>query len=91
MKLGVDTAILHDRWTWPSALAGLDAYGNPLPLNLEVGPRHAEDLLRSIRADSMLGQTRLVPMPASRRSAGHHRPLCWTFNACHSGWSTCLW
>src|SRR3954451_21331124 len=43
-------------------LAGLTATGNPLHPNPTIGPKHAEDLRRSIKAAGLLGQTRVVTM-----------------------------
>lgn len=44
------------------AIAGLNCNGNPLHPNPEIGPRHAEDVRRSIRLAARLGQNRVVTM-----------------------------
>lgn len=67
------------------ALAGLNANGNPLHPDPAIGPRHAEDLRRAIRAAGALGQTRVVTMsglPGGEPGAGVPN---WVVNAWNSG------
>jgi sugar phosphate isomerase/epimerase len=65
-------------------IAGLNCNGNPLHPNPRIGPRHAEDLRRSIRLAARLGQDRVVTMsglPAGEE--GGTRPN-WIVNAWNS-------
>lgn len=67
------------------ALAGLNANGNPLHPDPAIGPRHAEDLRKAIRAAGALGQTRVVTMsglPGGEPGAGVPN---WVVNAWNSG------
>jgi sugar phosphate isomerase/epimerase len=67
------------------ALAGLNANGNPLHPDPAIGPRHAEDLRRAIRAAGALGQTRVVTMSGlPGGEPGATRPN-WVVNAWNSG------
>jgi sugar phosphate isomerase/epimerase len=66
------------------SIAGLNCNGNPLHPNPEIGPRHAEDLRRSVRLAARLGQDRVVTMsglPAGEE--GGTRPN-WIVNAWNS-------
>lgn len=66
------------------SIAGLNANGNPLHPNREIGEKHAEDIRRSIRLAERLGQHHLVTM--SGLPAGEHggiRPN-WIVNAWNS-------
>ena len=66
------------------SIAGLNCNGNPLHPNPRIGPRHAEDLRRSIRLAARLGQDRVVTMsglPAGEE--GGTRPN-WIVNAWNS-------
>ncbi|MEJ5943942.1 sugar phosphate isomerase/epimerase [Pseudokineococcus basanitobsidens] len=65
-------------------LAGLNCNGNPLHPDPAIGPAHAEDVRRSIRLASRLGQDRVVTMsglPAAE--TGSTRPT-WVVNAWNS-------
>jgi sugar phosphate isomerase/epimerase len=67
------------------SLSGLNANGNPLHPDPAIGPRHAEDLRRAIRAAGLLGQTRVVTMsglPGGEPGAGVPN---WIVNAWSSG------
>jgi sugar phosphate isomerase/epimerase len=66
-------------------LAGLNANGNPLHPHPAIGPKHAEDLRRAIRAAGALGQTRVVTM--SGLPGGEPRATVpnWIVNAWNSG------
>lgn len=66
------------------SLAGLNCNGNPLHPDPAIGPRHAEDVRRSIRLAARLGQDRVVTMsglPAGEE--GGTRPN-WVVNAWNS-------
>lgn len=66
------------------SIAGLNCNGNPLHPNPAIGDKHAEDVRRSIRLASRLGQHRVVTMsglPAGE--PGAHRPN-WIVNAWNS-------
>ncbi len=67
------------------ALAGLNANGNPLHPNPQIGAKHAEDLRKAISAAGALGQTRVVTMsglPGGEAGAGVPN---WVVNAWSSG------
>jgi sugar phosphate isomerase/epimerase len=67
-------------------LTGLNANGNPLHADPEVGPEDAQDLRRAIRVAAMLGVRRVVTM--SGLPAGHpkgHWPA-WHVNPWDSGY-----
>jgi sugar phosphate isomerase/epimerase len=67
-------------------LTGLNANGNPLHADPEVGPEDADDLRRAIRVAAMLGVRRVVTM--SGLPAGHpdgHWPA-WHVNPWDSGY-----
>ncbi len=66
-------------------LAGLNANGNPLHPNPAIGPRHAEDLRRSIRAAGLLGQTRVVTMSGLPGGEPTATVPNWIVNAWSSG------
>ncbi len=67
------------------ALAGLNCNGNPLHPDPAIGPKHADDLRRSIRAAGALGQTRVVTMSGlPGGEAGATKPN-WIVNAWNSG------
>jgi len=67
-------------------LQGLNCNGNPLHPDPAIGPKHAEDLRRSIRVAGVLGQTRVVTM--SGLPGGHPGALTpnWVVNAWNSGY-----
>ncbi len=68
------------------ALQGLNCNGNPLHPDPAIGPKHAEELRRSIRVAGALGQTRVVTM--SGLPGGHPgatKPN-WVVNAWNSGY-----
>lgn len=67
------------------ALAGLNANGNPLHPNPAIGPRHAEDLRRAIRAAGALGQTRVVTMSGLPGGEPGSTVPNWIVNAWSSG------
>jgi sugar phosphate isomerase/epimerase len=65
-------------------IAGLNCNGNPLHPDAVIGPKHAEDVRRSIRLANRLGQHRVVTMsglPAGE--PGGKRPN-WIVNAWNS-------
>ncbi|MFV0459022.1 MAG: sugar phosphate isomerase/epimerase family protein [Actinomycetales bacterium] len=66
-------------------IAGLNCNGNPLHPNRAIGDKHAEDVRRSIRLASRLGQKIVVTMsglPGSDERAVHPN---WIVNAWNSG------
>jgi sugar phosphate isomerase/epimerase len=66
-------------------IAGLNCNGNPLHPDPVIGPKHAEDIRRSIRLANRLGQTRVVTMsglPAGEPNGKHPN---WVVNAWNSG------
>jgi sugar phosphate isomerase/epimerase len=66
-------------------VAGLNANGNPLHPNQAIGPKHAEDVRRSILLAERLGQHRVVTMsglPGGEPGATHPN---WIVNAWNSG------
>ncbi|HWT33115.1 MAG TPA: sugar phosphate isomerase/epimerase [Microbacterium sp.] len=66
------------------SIAGLNCNGNPLHPDPAIGPKHAEDIRRSIKLASRLGQHRVVTMsglPGGERGAT--RPN-WVVNAWNS-------
>jgi sugar phosphate isomerase/epimerase len=67
------------------ALAGLNANGNPLHPDPAIGPRHAEDLRRAIRAAGALGQTRVVTMSGLPGGETGASVPTWVVNAWNSG------
>ena len=66
-------------------LAGLNANGNPLHPNPDIGPKHAEDLRRAIRAAGALGQTRVVTMSGLPGGEPGATVPNWIVNAWNSG------
>lgn len=65
-------------------IAGLNANGNPLHPNVAIGEAHAEDVRRSIRLASRLGQNRVVTMSGlPGGEPGASRPN-WIVNAWNS-------
>lgn len=66
-------------------LAGLNANGNPLHPNPSIGPKHAEDLRRAIRAAGALGQTRVVTMSGLPGGEPGATVPNWVVNAWNSG------
>ncbi|MGR7027659.1 sugar phosphate isomerase/epimerase family protein [Geodermatophilus sp. URMC 62] len=65
-------------------IAGLNCNGNPLHPNPEIRERHSEDVRRSIRLASRLGQTRVVTMSGlPGGEPGATRPN-WIVNAWNS-------
>lgn len=66
-------------------LAGLNANGNPLHPHPAIGPRHAEDLRRAIRAAGALGQTRVVTMSGLPGGEPGSTVPNWIVNAWNSG------
>ncbi|MCW2811893.1 MAG: sugar phosphate isomerase [Friedmanniella sp.] len=66
-------------------LAGLNVNGNPLHPHPAIGPRHAEDLRRAIRAAGALGQTRVVTMSGLPGGEASATVPSWTVNAWNSG------
>jgi sugar phosphate isomerase/epimerase len=67
------------------ALAGLNANGNPLHPDPAIGPKHAEDLRRAIRAAGLLGQTRVVTMSGLPGGEPGATVPNWIVNAWNSG------
>jgi len=65
-------------------IAGLNANGNPLHTKPEIRERHAEDVRRSIRLASRLGQTRLVTMSGLPGSDSTAKFPNWIVNAWNS-------
>lgn len=66
-------------------ILGLNCNGNPLHPNPQIGPAHAEDTRRSIRAAAALGQERVVTMSGlPGTDPGAARPG-WNVNAWSSG------
>ncbi|GAA2042729.1 sugar phosphate isomerase/epimerase [Agromyces tropicus] len=66
-------------------VAGLNANGNPMHPNPTIGDAHAEDVRRSIRLASRLGQHRVVTMSGlPGGEPGSTRPN-WIVNAWNSG------
>lgn len=66
-------------------LAGLNANGNPLHPDPAIGPQHAEDLRRAIRAAGLLGQTRVVTMSGLPGGEPGASVPNWVVNAWNSG------
>lgn len=66
-------------------LAGLNANGNPLHPNPGIGPRHADDVRRGIRAAAALGQTTLVTMSGLPGGESGDRFVNWVVNPWSSG------
>ena len=66
-------------------LAGLNANGNPLHPDPAIGPKHAEDLRRAIRAAGLLGQTRVVTMSGLPGGEPGATVPNWIVNAWNSG------
>ncbi len=67
------------------ALAGLNANGNPLHPHPAIGPKHADDLRRAIRAAGALGQTRVVTMSGLPGGEPASTVPNWIVNAWSSG------
>jgi sugar phosphate isomerase/epimerase len=66
------------------SIAGLNCNGNPLHPNPAIGPKHAEDIRRSIRLAERLGQHRVVTMSGlPSAETGGRRPN-WIVNAWNS-------
>ena len=65
-------------------IAGLNANGNPLHAKPEIREKHAEDVRRSIRLASRLGQTRLVTMSGLPGSDSTAKFPNWIVNAWNS-------
>lgn len=66
------------------SIAGLNCNGNPLHPNPSIGPKHAEDVRRSIRLAERLGQHRVVTMSGlPGGEPGASRPN-WIVNAWNS-------
>nr|WP_244954060.1 sugar phosphate isomerase/epimerase [Spelaeicoccus albus] len=66
-------------------LAGLNVNGNPLHPNPSIGPVHADDLRRTIRAAGVLGQTRVVTMSGLPGGEPGASVPNWVVNAWNSG------
>jgi sugar phosphate isomerase/epimerase len=66
-------------------LAGLNANGNPLHPHPAIGPKHADDLRRAIRAAGALGQTRVVTMSGLPAGEPGATVPNWIVNAWNSG------
>lgn len=67
------------------SIAGLNCNGNPLHPNKVIGDKHAEDVRRSIKLASRLGQNRVVTMSGlPGGEPGATRPN-WIVNAWNSG------
>lgn len=66
-------------------LAGLNANGNPLHPNPAIGPKHADDLRRAVRAAGALGQTRVVTMSGLPGGEPDATVPNWVVNAWNSG------
>lgn len=66
------------------SIAGLNCNGNPLHPNPEIGPRHAEDVRRSIRLAHRLGQHRVVTMSGLPGGEPGARRPNWIVNAWNS-------
>jgi sugar phosphate isomerase/epimerase len=67
------------------SLAGLNANGNPLHPNPAIGPKHADDLRRAIKAAGLLGQTRVVTMSGLPGGEPGATVPNWVVNAWNSG------
>ena len=67
------------------SIAGLNCNGNPLHPNPAIGPQHAEDLRRAIRAAGLLGQTRVVTMSGLPGGEPGATVPNWVVNAWNSG------
>ncbi len=68
------------------ALLGLNCNGNPLHPDPAIGPKHAEDLRRSIRVAARLGQSRVVTMSGLPGGYRGDRKPNWVVNAWNSGY-----
>ncbi|WP_019203990.1 sugar phosphate isomerase/epimerase [Tsukamurella sp. 1534] len=66
------------------AIAGLNCNGNPLHPNPAIGPKHAEDVRRSIRLAARLGQDRVVTMSGLPGGEPGARRTNWIVNAWNS-------
>jgi Sugar phosphate isomerases/epimerases len=62
-------------------IAGLNCNANPLHPNPEIGPRHAEDIRRSIRLAHRLGQHRVVTMSGLPGGEPGSTRLNWVVNS----------
>lgn len=67
------------------SIAGLNCNGNPLHPHPAIGPRHAEDVRRSIRLAARLGQDRVVTMSGLPGGEPGARRPSWVVNAWNSG------
>lgn len=67
-------------------LAGLNCNGNPLHPNADIGPRHADDVRRSIRLAGRLGQHRVVTMSGLPGGEPGATVPNWVVNAYTTGW-----
>lgn len=65
-------------------IAGLNCNGNPLHPNRLIGDKHAEDIRRSIRLASRLGQTRVVSMSGLPGGEPGATKPSWVVNAWNS-------
>lgn len=65
-------------------IAGLNCNGNPLHPNRVIGDKHAEDIRRSIRLASRLGQTRVVTMSGLPGGEPGATKPSWVVNAWNS-------
>jgi sugar phosphate isomerase/epimerase len=67
-------------------LTGLNANGNPLHPDPEVGPQHAEDLRRAIELAGLLGVRRVVTMSGLPPAAPGATVPTWVVNPWDSGY-----
>jgi len=66
------------------SIAGLNCNGNPLHPNPDIGPKHAEDIRRSIRLAERLGQHRVVTMSGLPGGESSATRTNWIVNAWNS-------
>lgn len=66
------------------SIAGLNCNGNPLHPSPAIGPKHAEDIRRSIRLASRLGQHRVVTMSGLPGGEPGAARVNWVVNAWNS-------
>ena len=66
------------------SIAGLNCNGNPLHPKREIGEKHAEDIRRSIRLASRLGQDRVVTMSGLPGGEPGATTVNWVVNAWNS-------
>ena len=66
------------------SIAGLNCNGNPLHPNPDIGPKHAEDIRRSIRLAELLGADRVVTMSGLPDGESSATRTNWIVNAWNS-------